>query len=274
MFWHFICWQPQGATTVSSSPSTPEKGIDLLEAAAIGRDEVVQWIENHAKPNGVVGDDMAHGQQALIKEIWVSFRALPPLNESLDKALAHKKELIGQVNSAIDFQSKKMMTLPAEHKAEMENRLELWKANKMRTSENDVIQAHQELNTACKVLETKIENLLTNLDVISSMGPPHPDPEVRSIVGELESLFSELSVSEPPMSMIPEELPMTKSVPTDVGHGNDALQVQTSGPMDVDPQKKVGWLNLLSQNMENEVFKKKKNIYIYMKECISTYPII
>lgn len=223
---------PQGV--LSSAPSTPQQGMDLLEAAALGRDQVVHWIEKHAQPEGVVGADIAHGQQDLIKDIWVSFRALPSLNEALDKALAHKNELLGQVKVAMDIQTQKMKTLPAEHIVEMESRLDVWEKNKMRTSEDNVIQAHQALTAGCNGLETKLENLLTNLDLISRMGPLHADPEVRSIVGELENLFSELTVSEDVETTIPPKLP-TELVSTD-----DALQVQTIEPMAVDSQKKVG----------------------------------
>ena len=211
--------------------------MDLLEAAALGRDQVVQWIEKHAQPEGVVGADMAHGQQDLIKDIWVSFRALPSLNESLDKVLAHKKDLLAQVTAGIDIQTQKMKTLPAKHKAEMESRLAVWKATKMKTAEDNVTQAHQALSTGCKGLETQLENLLTNLDIISRMGPLHADPEVRSIVGELESLFSELTMSENVDKTIPQNLP-TERVPT-------------AEPMDVELQKKVGWLYLVFPNMEN-----------------------
>lgn len=77
-----------------------------MEAAALGKNEMVLWIEKHAKPDGVVSPELAYGQHELIKQAWDMFHQLPSLNSSLDKAVASKTQLAAQVKAARDIQEK------------------------------------------------------------------------------------------------------------------------------------------------------------------------
>ena len=218
-----------------------------MEAAALGKNEMVLWIEKHAKPDGVVSPELAYGQHELIKQAWDMFHQLPSLNSSLDTAVASKTQLAAQVKAARDIQEKKLLTLPAEKASEMMTRLEKWQLDKMKDSEDAVKAAHLSLTSTCDKLDSTLLQILGNLELVAAGSLP-ADPAVGCIVDELEQLFSQLDVDsqakqtqqvEPPrpidQPVVPRKLSFSQHA--------DGLQsqvpkppIQEQVPMDIEGQ--------------------------------------
>ncbi len=239
---------PKGEVTV---PSPFTHISDVMDAAALGKDELVHWIERNGKPDGVVSPDVAYGQHELIKQAWDMFHQLPSLNTSLDSALASKKQLAAQVKAARDIQEKKRSTFPAEKASELMSRLEKWQLEKMNDSEEAVNKATSSLTSTCDKLDTILQQILSNLELVAQGSLP-ADPAVVVFVDELDQLFSQLAINSPPKAQQVEAPCPVVARKLSFGQPDDALPKQVPSPpnqeqdpMEVDVQQAIfsvgGW---------------------------------